>query len=52
MIKTEVAELIKGMSMYELAEKTLTKIALTKAGDISPKPHKEKVPLPKGRDAV
>lgn len=29
MIKTEVAELIKGMSMYELAEKTLTKIALT-----------------------
>lgn len=41
-----------GVLIYELFGPTLTKIALTKAGDISPKPHKEKVPLPKGRDAV
>lgn len=41
-----------GVLIYELFGPTLTKIALTKAGDISPKPHKEKVALPKGRDAV
>lgn len=41
-----------GVLIYELLGPTLTKIALTKAGDISPKPHKEKVALPKGRDAV
>ena len=41
-----------GVLIYELFGPTMTKIALTKAGDITPKPHKEKVPLPKGRDAV
>lgn len=41
-----------GVLIYELFGPTFTKIALTKAGDISPKPHKEKVALPKGRDAV
>lgn len=41
-----------GVLIYELFGPTLTKIALTKAGDIQPKPHKEKVALPKGRDAV
>ncbi len=38
-----------GVLIYELFGPLLTKIALTKAGDISPKPEKEKVPLPKGR---
>lgn len=38
-----------GVLIYELFGPTLTKIALTKAGDISPKVEKEKVPLPKGR---
>ncbi len=38
-----------GVLIYELFGPTMTKIALTKAGDISPKEHKEKVPLPKGR---
>jgi len=38
-----------GVLIYELFGPTLTKIALTKAGDISPKPETEKVPLPKGR---
>ena len=41
-----------GVLIYELFGPTLTKIALTRAGDISPKPHKEKVALPKGRDVV
>lgn len=41
-----------GVLIYELFGPTMTKIALTKAGDISPKPHKEKIPLPKGRDTV
>ena len=41
-----------GVLIYELFGPTMTKIALTKAGDITPKPHKEKVALPKGRDAV
>ena len=41
-----------GVLIYELFGPTLTKIALTKAGDISPKPHKEKIAPPKGRDAV
>lgn len=41
-----------GVLIYELFGPTLTKIALTKSGDIQPKPHKEKVALPKGRDAV
>ena len=41
-----------GVLIYELFGPTLTKIALTKSGDIQPKEHKEKVALPKGRDAV
>ncbi len=41
-----------GVLIYELFGPTMTKVALTKAGDIQPKPHKEKVALPKGRDAV
>ena len=41
-----------GVLIYELFGPTLTKIALTKAGDIVPKPHKEKIALPKGRDTV
>lgn len=41
-----------GVLIYELFGPTLTKIALTKAGDISPKPEKIKVAPPKGRDAV
>ncbi len=41
-----------GVLIYELFGPMMTKIALTKAGDITPKPHKEKVPMPKGRDAV
>lgn len=41
-----------GVLIYELFGPTMTKIALTKAGDITPKPHREKVALPKGRDAV
>lgn len=41
-----------GVLIYELFGPTMTKIALTKAGDISPKPEKVKVALPKGRDAV
>lgn len=39
-----------GVLIYELFGPTLTKIALTKAGDISPKPEKVKVAPPKGRD--
>lgn len=38
-----------GVLIYELFGPLLTKIALTKAGDISPKPEKENIPLPKGR---
>lgn len=41
-----------GVLIYELFGPTMTKNALTKAGDISPKPHKEKIAPPKGRDAV
>ena len=39
-----------GVLIYELFGPMMTKIALTKAGDIQPKVHKEKVALPKGRD--
>lgn len=38
-----------GVLIYELFGPAMTKVALTKAGDISPKPEKEKVALPKGR---
>ena len=38
-----------GVLIYELFGPTLTKIALTKSGDISPKPEKVKVAPPKGR---
>ena len=38
-----------GVLIYELFGPMMTKIALTKAGDIRPKEHKEKVALEKGR---